>query len=61
MSNTGRSTSEINTLANLGIASTYKTVSRKKNEILLNHEDGFFKYLNTKINSLILINSYKNV
>src|SRR5687768_16153640 len=37
MSNTGTSTSGINTLANLGIASTYKTVSRKKNEILLNH------------------------
>ena len=35
MSNTGTSTSGINTLANLGIASTYKTVSRKKNEILL--------------------------
>ena len=63
MSNTGTSTSGINTLANLGIASTYKTVSRKKNEILLNHEDGVFKYLNTKINSLIiyLIDDYHDI
>jgi len=30
MSNTGTSTSGINTLANLGFTSTYKTVSRKK-------------------------------
>jgi hypothetical protein len=63
MSNTGTSTSGINTLANLGFASTYKTVSRKKNEILLKHEVEFLKYLNEKTNSLIifLIDDYHDI
>jgi hypothetical protein len=63
MSNTGTSTSGINTLANLGFASTYKTVSRKKKEILSKHEVEFLKYLNEKTNSLIifLIDDYHDI
>jgi len=45
MSNAGTSTSGINTLANLGFSSTYKTVSREKDEFLSNHKDEFLKYL----------------
>ena len=55
MSNAGTSTSGINTLANLGFSSTYKTVSREKDEFLSNHKDEFLKYLKKKTISLIIL------
>jgi hypothetical protein len=63
MSNTGTSTSGINTLANLGFTSTYKTVSRKKDQIFLNHENEFIKYLEKKVTNLIifLIDDYHDI
>lgn len=42
--NSGTSVSSINTMANLGFSSTYKTAAREKNKIAANHLKNFQEY-----------------
>ena len=55
MVNTGTSSSGLNTLANIGITSTYKTAVREKTKNLESHQTRLIEYLKQNVCTIIIL------